>query len=347
MKEHAREAAARLAGWVGVALAAGAFLPAVASAASVASYDASTGTVTIVGGPENNDITTGGGLYMTAISDSAGIVAGPGCEQSDATTISCDNYKTINADLGAGNDTIGTNLGPGTMGVVHGGPGDDKIYGDSGDSQIYGDEGNDYIDGGSGNDYIDGGAGHDQIYGDFEYLEPGDGNDTIVSRDGEQDDVSCGYGWDTVTADQLDRIGSECDQVDRGAAPTPTPTPTPTPAGMSIKTAIPARAKISAVLGKGLAWRCWFSTAGTVGTSLWLRPDQARKLHLGGQDVKLASASGKVDVGWYRITFHVTKAKYRAALRRARTVTARIVVVASDSLGKGVATAVKTIRLVR
>jgi hypothetical protein len=38
------------------------------------------------------------------------------------------------------------------------------------------------------------------------------------SRDGELDEVSCGAGIDTVTADAIDKIYVECDQVDKGGS---------------------------------------------------------------------------------------------------------------------------------
>jgi hypothetical protein len=123
--DRAHWGSARLVGPLALVLAIAAAVPGVAAAASTASLDPATNTVTVVGGPENNNITTGGGLFMTMITDSAGIVAGPGCVASSDTQVSCGCYATINADLGPGDDTIGTSLGPGTMGVVHGGPGND------------------------------------------------------------------------------------------------------------------------------------------------------------------------------------------------------------------------------
>ena len=197
-------------------------LPA-SAAASAASSNGS--TVTIAGGPENSDIVIGTGLFMNGIRDSAGITAGAGCSQSDAVTVACLNLSNlrIDADLGAGNDTIGALTG--SLGTVRGGPGDDEINGDGADNAIFGDDGRDVLFGSNGNDIVDGGPGIDQLYGDGFYYDFG-GSDTINSRDGEPDEVSCGLGFDVVTADSLDNIYVECDQVDRGGSPPPPP-PTP------------------------------------------------------------------------------------------------------------------------
>lgn len=156
----------------------------------------------------------------TGIRDTAGIVPGPGCQPfgDDGQGVSCGSLfgAVINADLGDGNDSIATAYAGAA--VIRGGPGNDKIYGTEGDDQVYGDAGSDTVYGNGGNDFVDGGAGVDQIYGDFFYLDVG-GNDTINSRDGELDEVSCGMGVDVVTADTLDNIYVECDQVDRGTPP--------------------------------------------------------------------------------------------------------------------------------
>lgn len=194
-------------------------LPA-SAVASTASSDGS--TVTIVGGPESSDIVIGTGLFMNGIRDSAGITAGAGCSQSDPVTVACPNLGNlrIDADLGPGNDKIGALIG--SLGTVRGGPGDDEINGDGGDNTIFGDEGRDILFGSNGNDMIDGGPGNDQIYGDGLYYDFG-GSDTINSRDGERDEVSCGLGFDVVTADSLDDIYVECEQVDRGESPSSIP----------------------------------------------------------------------------------------------------------------------------
>jgi Ca2+-binding RTX toxin-like protein len=63
-----------------------------------------------------------------------------------------------------------------------------------------------------GSDSISGGDGEDDVAG-------GPGDDTINVRDGFADDVSCGTGTDTVNADQLDRVQSGCNTVNRVNVP--------------------------------------------------------------------------------------------------------------------------------
>jgi hypothetical protein len=67
--------------------------------------------------------------------------------------------------------------------------------------------------GGGGADNLMGGGGADVIDG-------GDGDDRINSRDAQLDTDRCGTGADTVTADLLDGVASDCESQDRGVAPT-------------------------------------------------------------------------------------------------------------------------------
>jgi hypothetical protein len=70
------------------------------------------------------------------------------------------------------------------------------------------------------NDFVDGGPGTDQLYGDAFYIATGEqGSDTINARDGETDEVYCGLGFDTVTADTIDKWSAECEQVSTGNSP--------------------------------------------------------------------------------------------------------------------------------
>ncbi|KKK88285.1 hypothetical protein LCGC14_2744710, partial [marine sediment metagenome] len=61
------------------------------------------------------------------------------------------------------------------------------------------------------NDTLDGGEGADSLSG-------GSGSDTIRSRDSAADSVTCGAETDSVVADTLDTIASDCEQVDRGTS---------------------------------------------------------------------------------------------------------------------------------
>ena len=52
------------------------------------------------------------------------------------------------------------------------------------------------------------GRGRDRVSG-------GSGNDTINTRDGERDTVTCGPGRDRVRADRIDTVARDCEIVQR------------------------------------------------------------------------------------------------------------------------------------
>ena len=199
-------------------------------------------TITVVGGDESSSIDFGGGFYYH-VNDAAGITAGAGCEQLSATTVRCGSSSdyaltAVNADLGGGDDTytlVGcyaqtVNGGPGNDtiytgcldDVVRGGDGSDYLSASDGVDQVNGDAGNDEVRGHNGSDEVTGGSGRDLIYGDGG-TSTKDGGDTIHSRDGEQDQVSCGFGADVVEADGADVVESAefCETVDRGSSDPP------------------------------------------------------------------------------------------------------------------------------
>jgi hypothetical protein len=115
--------------------------------------------------------------------------------------------------------------------------GNDELDGGGGADRLDGGAGDDLLDGGYGDDAITGGPGRDRIYADRRDSDCGPlwctlpyGNDTIDARDGEPDSVTCGAGEDSVTADAVDVVSSDCEHVDRGT-PAPGPGPKPQPGG--------------------------------------------------------------------------------------------------------------------
>ena len=82
----------------------------------------------------------------------------------------------------------------------------EDITGGEGADSLTGDAAYNVLTGTGGDDRLDPGRGEDQAYG-F------DGNDTILAIDGFADQISCGRGIDTVSADQLDRVESDCENV--------------------------------------------------------------------------------------------------------------------------------------
>jgi Ca2+-binding RTX toxin-like protein len=89
---------------------------------------------------------------------------------------------------------------------TRGSAGSDVIEGLAGVDRISALAGNDRVSGLTGKDRIDGGPGRDKLYGDR-------GNDSIRARDGERDRIKCGSGRDTVVADALDRVPSDCERI--------------------------------------------------------------------------------------------------------------------------------------
>jgi len=84
--------------------------------------------------------------------------------------------------------------------VISGGSGNDRLRGGTGDDRIIGQAGNDSMKGNSGRDSLSGNSG----------------NDRIDARDRQSDRIRCGAGRDTVVADRIDRVGSDCERVRRG-----------------------------------------------------------------------------------------------------------------------------------
>lgn len=110
--------------------------------------------------------------------------------------------------------------------TLSGGGGDDLLQAGGGSDTLDGGAGDDLVDGGYGDDTISGGPGRDHLYGDARSGDCGPvwcndpyGNDTIDARDGETDSVTCGAGEDTVRADAIDTVASDCEHVDGAAAP--------------------------------------------------------------------------------------------------------------------------------
>jgi trimeric autotransporter adhesin len=114
---------------------------------------------------------------------------------------------------GAGNDTL---YGGNDSDLLAAGAGDDTLTGDNGADVIVAGSGNDVISSGNDNDFIDAGAGNDSIDAgngndfiaggkgndtitaglgdDLLAFNRGDGQDTILTQDGQQDTISLGAG---------------------------------------------------------------------------------------------------------------------------------------------------------
>jgi RTX calcium-binding nonapeptide repeat (4 copies) len=297
-------------------------LPGVADA-SVASRSGNLITVT-AGAGETNDVTVEvRNFAFVQVTDTAGVTAAGDCTPISATEAKCgaQQFPDVTVALGDGNDTFRVHDGTefGTFNV-DGGPGDDNII-DSGHGTVHGGDGNDIVGGSSrddqvfgdaGADTVNGGPGKDLIEGDTGIYSDG-GSDTIISRDGEVDRVTCGFGTDAVTADSIDVIegGGECEAVDASAPPTP----------LTVGLAAKSTAKISSLISrKGFGFRISASSACAGTGKISVAAREARRVGLGRRAVTLVSKHAAVPAaGKYQAALRAAS-KYRAILRRATSV---------------------------
>jgi Ca2+-binding RTX toxin-like protein len=101
----------------------------------------------------------------------------------DDRLIGTANRNTIRGLQGA--DLVQGKAGGDTL---DGGPDGDAVYAANGQDKVYAGLGNDYVDGGSGKDHINAG--------------PSD--DTIAAKDGFEDQIYCGTGFDRIYVDRID-----------------------------------------------------------------------------------------------------------------------------------------------
>jgi Ca2+-binding RTX toxin-like protein len=91
--------------------------------------------------------------------------------------------------------------------------------------RLSGDDGNDLLAAGRDNDCLLGGAGRNDLSGnggsdclvvfgdENERVSGGDGDDIVMAWDANWDDIFCGAGHDTVSADAEDRVATDCEDV--------------------------------------------------------------------------------------------------------------------------------------
>jgi Ca2+-binding RTX toxin-like protein len=222
----------------------------------------------------------------------------------------------------------------GGKGSQYGMGGDDSLQGSDDDETIDGGAGNDDIRAGYGNDTITGGPGRDKIVADRDGrcnemacdLSPGSASDTIDAVDGEQDTISCGPGADTVKADPIDTVASDCETVTRTGG-----TATPGGGGQpgTQQPAAPSGSTATAKLTVSGARSLKALTAGRLRVQIaGLRPGASAKVRaLRGRTV-VATGTGRADTrGVAKVTIRLTKAGKRA-LKRAKT--AKLTLVAGD-----------------
>jgi Ca2+-binding RTX toxin-like protein len=207
-------------------------LPPLGNAGPTISYSASTG--------QTNDITVTRASKRFKITDRgvSSIPVATGCRFSKLGSTKSETCRVARVDrfdfkLGNKGDTLDLRVvTPATIAgekgddtltggrgddTIDGGLGDDRLVGGSGDDTIKGDKGNDSLGGGKGDDLLSGADGKDSLDGGAgtDSFEAGEGDDAIDARDGRADRVNCGGGNDTVQADAIDAVDSNCETVTR------------------------------------------------------------------------------------------------------------------------------------
>jgi hypothetical protein len=104
-------------------------------------------------------------------------------------------WTHVTLRAGAGTDTLSGGS------TLIGGPGTDTLTAGTSGAHLVAGSGNTTMTGGSHTDSFQGGSG----------------DDSINSRDGIAEQVSCGGGTDTVVADPSDTVAADCESVDVGA----------------------------------------------------------------------------------------------------------------------------------
>jgi RTX calcium-binding nonapeptide repeat (4 copies) len=149
---------------------------------------------------ERNDVSFRIESSGVRVKDRAGVTAGSGCNQVDATTALCDEVPSVTVRLRDGNDRM--RVAPSLKVSASGGDGNDRLV--AGRRQ-------DRLRGGRGRDRLKPGRGLDVAIG-------GPGGDTIRSRDRSVDRIACGGGRDRVIVDRLDWPSLGCETVSRRSA---------------------------------------------------------------------------------------------------------------------------------
>jgi hypothetical protein len=338
-----------------------------ASAASVASRSGGTITITGDAGPNTIKFASECCYYSAKVTDSSGITAAGECTQDSATQVDCGSTRpnpAVVVTLGDGNDSFSANdLFEVTSYTVDGGPGDDHITGSSspdvlhgnegndtvegtgGDDMVYGDEGNDVVNGGTHRDFVSGGPGRDQIEGDGSLYNYNDGGtDTIDARDGEIDQVTCGAGADSVTADSNDVIegGGECESVDTAGGSTGGGGGGGGggPAALEVAMAAKSSGKISKLLGAGFKFQVAFSADCTATLKLVVARADARRLKLGSGATTVMSQTTPVTAGTFEGTAKPAS-RFRSKMKKAKRFTTTLLLSCND--GTTVANATKKV----
>jgi hypothetical protein len=223
------------------------------------------------------------------------------------------NHATVIGDDAPNDFTVVA----GNSSTIEGRGGNDRLVAQDGNDSISGGDGDDYLEGGFGNDVLDGGAGVDQFVGDRTERDViATGNDRILARDGNAEQVTCGIGSDSAQVDANDVVDATCESVDRALLPGPPP---PLPPGPVLPPGKPKVGKLSirSIAAKGLVIRIACPAACTVTAELRVNKATARKLRLGRSRILARGKRTLTAAGTAKVTLKVVK-KARKRFKRLR-----------------------------
>lgn len=151
--------------------------------------------------------------FVSALSLTVALVLVPAAAIAAATPAG-DYAKNVFRIGTSGSDVLTGSAG---ADVLDGRAGHDRVSGLAGEDRLIGGAGNDYLLGGAGTDRLLGGAGNDRLVGGAgsDGLDGGAGNDRLTANDKARDAISCGVGRDSVLADLIDVVASNCEVVRR------------------------------------------------------------------------------------------------------------------------------------
>jgi Ca2+-binding RTX toxin-like protein len=172
---------------------------------------------------DDNLVGKGGNDVLFALRDRDNLLGGAGKDW----VLGGDERRPFGGDKnlagGPGNEGVYGGIGPET---VVGGPGNDFLGGDHGSDSVVGEEGRDYVESGLGSDRIAVGEGPDWLVDGpldetvKDTVSGDDGDDVIIVNNdpARRDKMSCGGGFDRVTADTKDLVADDCERVRIGPA---------------------------------------------------------------------------------------------------------------------------------
>ena len=206
--------------------------------------------------------------------------------------------------------------------------GDDIVLTSVSDDVIDGGAGNDNLQGNRGNDTITGGPGRDTISGDTNSVctslvcLPGAANDIIHARDGEVDQIACGFGADVVVADAIDVVSGDCEAVDRGSAAPPGGgsgggAGGGAGGGPASPVTLPKRLSLTALRARGLKFTVACGGPCSISATLTASSSLARKLGLSKASRVVARGTARASKpGTVPVTLKADK-RVRSKLRKA------------------------------